>query len=302
MKKIGSVLIILIVFLVTGCGYNYKSSVTQYNATIEQAEISLINYYNSLYKLNRILYFQDKLINSDKKIALVNLQDPDKEPHLAIEFSELNLRIDAIKALGLYSEYLVRIYNDDLKKLTLDSVNSMANEVINYTDKNNHYISAKQSAIASTTTKIVDIAIEKKRYELLKKYVNLTNPKIEKYLNLLEDDTVKIVQKNAEFEVKQVLVTNINDYNRYLISENSFSKFNNPKEILRQNQINIIKYDYDLYLTVQKNNPQKVITGLQTAQKELVECVNNPKKSPTKLADTLKQIHEDLTMINNFLP
>ena len=288
-------------FLVTGCGYNYKSTVTKYNSTIEQAETSLINYYNSLYELNRTLYFQDKLINPDKKIILRNLQNADNESNLAVQFSELELRINAIKALALYSKYLVRIYNEDLKNLTLASVNSMATDVITFSNKIN-YISSKKAVIASTSSQIVDVFLEKKRYKLLKEYVNKTNPKVEEYIKLLNDDTINIIQDNVEFEVKQILERNINDYNHYLISNDSFSKFNNGKEVLRQNQINIIKYDYDLYLTVQKNNPKKLINDMQSAQKELVECVNNPKKNPAKLIDILEQIHNGLSTINNFLP
>ncbi len=247
------------------------------------------------------MYFQDKLINSNKKIILKNLQNPEDENHLAVEFSELQLRVTAIKALSLYSKYLVRIYNDDLKNLTLASIESMADNVINFSTKD-EYLLSRSDAIATTSSKIADILIEKKRYSLLKKYVNKTNPKIEEYLKLLDDETVNILQSNIEFETKQILERNINDYNRYLLSESSFTKFNNEKELLRQNQINTIKYDYELYLTVQNRNPQKVIKGLQSAQQELFECVNNPKKNQKNLMEILEEIHVILGIINKFLP
>ena len=82
----------MLLVTLTGCGRNYKYEVSKYNETIKQVRISLLEYYESLYELNRILYFEDKKFNTNNKILLKNIEEPDLENYTAVKFSDLNLR------------------------------------------------------------------------------------------------------------------------------------------------------------------------------------------------------------------
>lgn len=292
------IIIIMLLVTLTGCGRNYKYEVSKYNETIKQVRISLIEYYESLYELNRILYFEDKKFNTNNKILLKNIEEPDLENYTAVKFSDLNLRINAINALAQYSENLLKIYTSDAKSLTLSDINNMATDIISYS----HSKTLKEYSpiFLDSTNNLSDIILENKRYELLKKYVNLTNSYIIKYLTILNDETISLMQNDAEFEVKNILNQNINYYNQYLRYEKP-NQNETSKELLRQKQIERIQNIYYFYKNVKDKNPESIITSLIKAQNELYTCVNNPKKSKKDLLTILEHIHNNLVVLEKYL-
>ena len=297
MKKCSLFIILLLTcMLLSGCGKNYKSAVYEYNNTVIQVNKTLKEYYKSLYEVNRTLYFQSKFQNKAEKISLEDIEKPEYVKITVINESDLNSRIEAIDTLMLYSNYLVQIYNDDLKNLTSSTIDAMVNDIVKYSSNN---LNEKYSQVIVTMpSAIFNKFVDKRRYRILKKYVNATNDTIVELLSILDDETINVLQNNVELRAKELLKDQIIYYNRYLAKKEN----DNSIETLRKIQLKEIQENYTYYDNIRKSNPQYIIKSMLKAQNELYNFVNNKKKGEFNLLKTVQEIQKSVSAINKFLP
>lgn len=293
------IFILLICIFTSACSKNYKSAVYEYNNTVFQVNHTLKNYYKSLFDANRNLYFQSKYLNKTAKISFEDMEKPENAKLTVVNENDLKIRIEAIDTLTLYSNYLTQIYNDDLKNLTVSSVEIMISDIIKYQYKNTDNINQQYiPIITSGTSAILNKFLEKRRYNILKKYVNATNDTIVELLGLLDDETINVLQNNIELRSRELLKDQIIYYNRYLSKEDNDSSI----ETLRKLQLKEIQENYTCYDNIRKNNPQNVIKAMLEAQSELYNFVNNNTKSELNLLNVIQKIQKSVIEINRFLP
>lgn len=290
------ILLLLTCMLLSGCGKNYKSTVYEYNNTVIQVNKTLKEYYKSLYEVNRTLYFQSKSRNKAEKISLEDIEKPENVKITVINERDLNIRIEAIDTLMLYSNYLVQIYNDDLKNLTSSTIDAMVNDIVKYSSNN---LNEKCSqVIVNMPSAIFNKFVDKRRYRILKKYVNATNDTIVELLSILDDETINVLQNNVELRAKELLKDQIIYYNRYLAKKEN----DNSIETLRKIQLKEIQENYTYYDNIRKSNPQYIIKSMLKAQNELYAFVNNKKNGEFSLLKTVQGIQKSVSAINKFLP
>ena len=292
------ILLILTSILLSGCGKDYKSAVYEYNNTVIQVNKTLKEYYKSLYDVNRNLYFQNKFQNKAEKISFEDIENPENVRITVVNERDLNIRIEAIDTLALYSNYLAQIYNDDLKNLTSSTIDTMVNDIVNYSSNNNGLNEKYSQVIVTMPSAIFNKFVDKRRYRILKKYVNATNDTIVELISILDDETINILQNNIELRAKELLKDQIIYYNRYLAKKEN----DNSIETLRKIQLKEIQENYIYYDNIRKSNPQNIIKSMLKAQNELYDFVNNKTKSEFNLLKTVQEIQKSVYVINKFLP
>ncbi len=300
MKKIRLFIFILLICIFTSaCSKNYQSALYEYNNAMLQANNTLKNYYKSLFDVNRNLYFQSRSLNKTDKISFEDIEKPENTQLTIVNEDDLNIRIEAIDTLTLYSNYLMQIYNDDLKNLTISSIEIMINNITKYQYKNTNNINQPYIPIVTSgSSAICNKFIEKRRYNILKKYVNNTNDTVVELLNLLDDETINVLQNNIELRSRELLKDQIIYYNRYLSKKDN----DNSLETFRKLQLKEIRENYIYYDNLKKSNPQNTIKLMLDAQNELYNFVNNNDQNDFNLLLTIQKIQESVIAINKFLP
>jgi len=303
------ILIVLLIFVILGLNgcinKDYTGVLNDYNKAFSTADNILISYYQSLYDLNRVLYFQDKRLSGQKRIEFENIGNYKKENYISVDFDELDARIKAVNGLRTYSQYLVELYSDKLPDITEKGINSIVDSIAktsgsftagkSYTSKVDTGV--KSGIIAGIIARRL---LENRRNKMIKLYINKAEPIIVQCLDVLERDTIKIIQKNAEEVVYRSIQKDINHYNLDLLNKDTNK--NIYFENLRSNELDNIQKLFTYYVSIKKSNPENIIKGMKQSQNELVNYVNSDKKDSASLLMTLEKFKSDIETINSIIP
>lgn len=311
-----------IMLFLAGCGRDYTDSLNNYNSTINSAAETLTQYYDSLYDLNRDLYFEQRrrkvqvfkaqtnydsyLINLGDNLDAMELEKNPKDNPLSVTSEDLDNLKKSINALALYSKDLVALYSDKLPEITYATINSMTADLKNVTAYTNY--SDYSSSIAGAGNLLAEITkqiLMEKRNAYIRTFVNQTDCIIRKYIDDLDKTNTNIQDTAKRAMVFYLGENDIPDYNHYFYQ--SAELFKNRKdntsiETLRQIRLNNIEKQYNLYISLKQSDPKPLIKKLCEAQKELSDYVNGRTKDPKELLNTLLEIKTILSLINSAIP
>lgn len=318
-KKVFFLIVIFSVILfMSGCGRDYTASLSTYNTTINDAAYTLTQYYDSLYKLNRDLYFDmrrepvptsveekrynDYLIDLGKDFNAPEIDKRSKRNLLPVKPQTLDDLKKSINALALYSKDLVILYSEQLPEITYSTINTMSADLKNVTAYTNYSAYASNiSAAGNLLGEISKQILIQKRNNYIKTFVNQNSDTIENYINALDIANTDIQNAATEKIIYFMTKQDILDYNDsvyYLKTHKS----DTSAEILRQMRLNNIEVQYNLYVSLKNSDPKPLIAKLRDAQTKLSDYVNGRTKDPKALLNVLLEIKTMLSLINAVIP
>lgn len=294
------------IFCITGCAKDYTNSLDNYNKVISKAEKTLIDYYLFIRDYDIDLYFEERKINAEKKVEL----SPEVKYIISKQIigsdNDIYSRINIIKALKAYADYLIVLNSGDYSILE-------KNKDIDYFAKNIEYVAnGKTSEIQpyiadkykSKLSKLIsEKVLRGKRNKQLKLFINKTNPQVMTYLNILENEIEQGYQARGENWVWENLFTNMSNYNSCIRLDEA-SK--DPKCLdineERINELMHIKKLYKDYILIKQSNPIILIKNLKKVQEQLVIYVNSNQNPPYDLLKSLDELKTVLEVVNRVLP
>lgn len=315
----------------TGCCRDYTDSLNSYNTTINEAAANLTVYYDSMYKLNRELYFDRRreplpdVTKILKKLEISYKSNQDDYYRYFIDLgkdlsnAELNGTVEnplyvtpknledlkkSINGLALYSKDLVLLYSDKLPDITQSTINSMVSDLKNVSTTagyNDYGITSMAAGAGNVLAELAKVILQEKKNNYVKLFVNRSSCTINGYLSALSDANEDI-QIGAKSAILRCLVDKdipyYNDSVKYLILHPKDSS----AEVLRLHRLDNIEEKYNLYIALQNSDPKPLIKKMKKAQCELVNYVNGYTKDPKELLNTLKEIKTILSLINAAMP
>lgn len=324
MIKIKIKMVLLFLFMLsftcflTGCSKDYSALITNYNKNISNASNTLIQYYNSLYEVNRQLYIESRKnplelygykVNIDGETNPIVTKDKSGKEQAEIVLLPIDpLCIPkvtkSINGLATYSNQLYSLYTNTLPETKKSSVSSLISNVGTAANTTGFIDTEVISAMSGSKSFIGEIVAEiqrKKRDKKIKEYVNLANPIIQNYLTTLDDITGRL-QDSAEANSHYLLKREVNAYNSQISKIKKVGEISQTSEILRRQRLDNIQKDIEFYNQLKSANPSGLIASMKAAQTDLVDYVNAKKKDPKALLVELSRINTIVKSLADSLP
>ena len=288
-------LVVGVAVILTGCAQkNFKEPIAKFQKSTDEAAAAISSYYTELNRFERDLYFQERLVEPETRVLLI---DETGKPTLLLgdpfDPESIQARIALIRQIAIYGEKLSDLAGNDapdrFKMGVTELKTSLGNLVGRFEDLANKPDNPDKAAkdyvepIGSIVDVIGQTLIERKRQKALKLAILNGEKPITEILDFLERDLKKYVESTQRTGRRQALSELVNKYN------NTPNRDKRPWIELKM-MLDEIQQAAEAVRIVSASQPADVVIGMREVYRELIKAAKAP--PPSDLGSIISALEE----------